>query len=113
MIQVVADPAMDDLQEFRLPQENHNAFQTRVLDFKGPFSGKEYGKNFSRYLLLFTSSIVRAVYLEVAVDLTTDSTIICIHRFISFLNYRFLDHTTLCNPALQPFAFGFTIRWQW
>ena len=50
---------------------------------KGPFPVKEHGRNRPRYILLFTCLVVRAVHLEVAVDLTTDSTINCICRFIS------------------------------
>ena len=83
MIQEVAAPQMADLPEFRLPQENHNVLQTTGLDFIGPFPVKEHGKNMARYILHFTCLVVRAVYLEVAVDLTTDSTINCIRRFVS------------------------------
>ena len=83
MIQEVAAPQMADLPEFRLPRENHQVFQTTGLDFVGPFPVKEHGRNRPRYILLFTCLVVRAVHLEVAVDLTTDSTINCIRRFIS------------------------------
>ena len=83
MIQEVAAPQMADLPEFRLPRENHHVFQTTGLDFVGPFPVKEHGRNRTRYILLFTCLVVRAVHLEVAVDLTTDSTINCIRRFIS------------------------------
>ena len=85
MIQEVAapPPQMADLPEFRLPRENHQVFQTTGLDFVGPFPVKEHGRNRPRYILLFTCLVVRAVRLEVAVDLTTDSTINCIRRFIS------------------------------
>ena len=74
---------MADLPEFRLPRKNHQVFQNTGLDFAGPFPVKEHGRNRPRYKLLFTCLVVRAVHLEVAVDLTTDSTINCIRRFIS------------------------------
>ena len=41
------------------------------------------GKLFSRYVLLFTGLVVRAVHLEVSNDLSLDSTINCIRRFVS------------------------------
>ena len=74
---------MQTLPEFRLQQGKHHVFQTTGLDFIGPLPVKEHGKNGARYILLFTCLIVRAVHLEVAIDLTTDSTINCIRRFVS------------------------------
>ena len=40
MIQEVAAPQMADLQEFTLPRENHQVFQTTGVDFVGPFPVK-------------------------------------------------------------------------
>ena len=111
IIKEVAAPQMANLPEFRLPRENHHVFQTTGLDFVGPFPVKEHGRNSPRYILLFTCLVVRAVHLEVAVDLTTNSTINYIRRFItrrgepkrffSIVEYLLLDQITLCNPVLQ------------
>ena len=111
MLQDVAAIQTVDLPEFRLTKENHHVFQTTGLDFVGPFPVKEHGRNRPRYILLFTCIVVRAVHLEIALDLTTDSIINCIRRFISrrgkpksyFPNVEILllDQITLCNPVLQ------------
>ena len=83
LIQEVAAPQISDLTELRLPRKNHHVFQTAGSDFVGPFPVKVHGRNRPRCILLFTCLAVRAVNLEVAVDLTTDSTINCICRSIS------------------------------
>ena len=83
MIHEVAAPQMADLPKSGLQKENHHVFQTTGLDFVGPFPVEEHGRNGPIYILLFTSLVVRAVHLEVAVDLTTDSTIHCICHFVS------------------------------
>ena len=83
MIQEVAAAQMADLPEFKLPRDNHQVFQTTGLDFVGLFPVKENGRNRPRNILLFTCLVVCAVHLEVAVDLTTESAINCIRRFIS------------------------------
>ena len=83
MIQDVSIPKMADLPQERLPKNNQFVFETTGLDFIGPFPVKNKGKLFSRYVLLFTSLFVRAVHLEVSNDLSTESTINCIRRFVS------------------------------
>ena len=83
MLQDVCTPQMADLPEDRLPKKNQFVFETTGLDFIGPFPVKNNGRLSSRYILLFTCLVVRAVHLEVSNDLTTDSTINCIRRFVS------------------------------
>ena len=74
---------MADIPAERLPEKNQFVFETTGLDFIGPFPVKNHGSLSSRYILLFACLVVRAVHLEVSNDLTTDSTINCIRRFIS------------------------------
>ena len=83
LIQDVTIPKMADLPRERLPKNNQFVFETTGLDFIGPFPVKNNGKLFSRYVLLFTCLVVRAVHLEVSKDLSTDSTLNCIKRFVS------------------------------
>ena len=84
MIQDISIPKMADLPEERLPKNNQFVFESTGLDFVGPFPVKNNGKLFSRYVLLFTCLVVRAVHLEVSNDLCTDSTINCIRNFVSW-----------------------------
>ena len=83
VLQDVSTPQMADLPEDRLPKKNQFVFETTGLDFIGPFPVKNNGRLSSRYILLFTCLVVRAVHLEVSNDLTTESTINCIRRFVS------------------------------
>ena len=83
LIHEMAAPQMADLPKYGLQKENRHVFQTTGLDFVGPFPVEEHGRNGPIYILLFTCLVVRAVHLEVAVDLTTDSIINCIRRFVS------------------------------
>ena len=82
MIQDVSIPKMADLPQERLPKNNQFVFETTGLDFIGPFPIKNNGKLSSHYVLLFTCLVVRAVHLEVSIDLSTDS-INCMGRFVS------------------------------
>ena len=83
MLQDVSIPQMADLQAERLLKKNQFVFETTGLYFIGPFPVKNNGRLSSRYILLFACLVVRAVYLEISNDLTRDSTINCIMRFIS------------------------------
>ena len=83
MLQDVINPQMADLPAERLPEKNQFVFETTGLDFIGPFPVKNNGSLYSRYILLFTFLVVGAKHLEVSNDLTRDSTINCIRRFIS------------------------------
>ena len=44
---------------------------------------KQCGKFATRYILLFSCLVVRAVHLEISQRLSTDSTTSCIRKFIS------------------------------
>ena len=83
MTREISPPQMSDLPSERLPLQNHIAFATTGLDFIGPFPIKQCGKFSTRYILLFSCLVVRAVHLEVSESLSTDSTMSCIRRFIS------------------------------
>ena len=83
MAQEISPPQMSDLPSERLPLQNHFAFATTGLDFIGPFPIKQCGKFATRYVLLFSCLVVRAVHLEVSESLSTGSTMSCIRRFIS------------------------------
>ena len=83
MIQEIQQPQMSDLPCERLPSEHHFVFATTGLDFIGPFPVSQSGRHATRYVLLFTCLVVRAVHLEIAENLSTDSTMNCIRRFIS------------------------------
>ena len=74
---------MSDLPCERLPSEHHFVFATTGLDFIGHFPVSQCGRHATRYVLLFTCLVVRAVHLEIAENLSTDSTMNCIRRFIS------------------------------
>ena len=83
MIQDIQQPQMSDIPCERLPSEHHFVFATTGLDFVGPFPVSQCGRHATRYVLLFTCLVVRAVHLEIAENLSTDSTMNCIRRFIS------------------------------
>ena len=83
MIQEIQQPQMSDLPYERLPSEHHFVFATTGLDFIGLFRVCQCGRHATRYVFLFTCLVVRAVNLEIAENLSTDSTMNCIRRFIS------------------------------
>ena len=63
--------------------EHHFVFATTGLDFIGPFTVSQCGRHATRCVLLFTCLVVRAFYLEIAENLSTDSTMNCIRIFFS------------------------------
>ena len=83
MIQEIQQPQMSDLPCEQLPSEHHFVFATTGFDFIGPFSVSQCGRHATRYVLLFTCLVVRAVHFEITENLSTDSTMNCIRRFIS------------------------------
>ena len=58
------------------------AFSKVGVDFFGPLKVKHLRKQEKRYGCLFTCMVTRAVHLEVAFSLSTDSFIMCLRRFI-------------------------------
>ena len=69
-----------------LPQERLTPFKPRFyfsgVDCLGPFYVKQGRSTVKRYGCLFTCLTMRAVYIEVAPDLTTNSFINALRRFI-------------------------------
>ena len=83
MQQQVDYPQMSDLPIDRLPSKNgHFPFATTGLDYVGPFPIILQGKQYQAYILLFTCLVIRAVHLEISLGLSTDSTLLCIRRFL-------------------------------
>ena len=60
---------------------NEPPFTLTGLDFFGPISTKLARKEFKRYGCIFTCLCSRAVHLEMAYDLSTDSFLSCFSRF--------------------------------
>ena len=58
------------------------AFSKVGVDFFGPLKVKHLRKQEKRYGCPFTCMVTRAVHLEVAFSLSTDSFIMCLRRFI-------------------------------
>jgi hypothetical protein len=58
-------------------------FSSTGMDYFGPFEVKYGRKTLKRYGVIFTCSASRAIHLEVAASLTTDSCINTIRRFLA------------------------------
>ena len=71
---------MADLRADRL--EENPPFTYSAVDYFGPFYIKEGGRELKRYGVLFTCMSSRAVHLETAASLTTDSFLSAYRRFI-------------------------------
>jgi hypothetical protein len=71
---------MADLPKSRLTPAP--AFSYVGVDFFGPFIVKDFRKAMKRYGVIFTCLVTRAVHLEVAASLETDSFINALQRFI-------------------------------
>ena len=72
---------MSDLPEDCL--ECHPAFTYCAVDYFGPFTIKENRKELKRYGVLFTCMASRAIHLETATSLETDSFLNALRRFLS------------------------------
>ena len=83
MIQEIQQPQMSGIPCEWLRSEHHLVFKTTGLDFIGLFPVSQCGRHDTRYVLLFTCLVVRAIHMEIAENLSTDSTMNCIRRFIS------------------------------
>ena len=77
----VVEQKMADLPEDRM--EVVPPFTYCAVDLFGPFTIKEGRKELKRYGVLFKCLSLRAIHLETAIDLTTDSFINSLRRFIS------------------------------
>ena len=77
----VVEQKMADLPEDIM--EDVPPFTYCAVDLFGPFTIKEGSKILKRYGVLFTCLSSRAIHLETAIDLTTDSFINPLRRFIS------------------------------
>ena len=75
---------MEDLPDARFPENESPVTFTNVgLDYIGPFTVIQRGKEEKAYICLFNCSVTRAVYLEVTKDLTTSVCMTAIRRFIA------------------------------
>ena len=64
--------------------EGSRAFQVTGVDFAGPIMyHTKSKKEANSYILLFTCSLSRAVFLELLTDQTTESFIRCLKRFVA------------------------------
>jgi len=77
----VQEQRMSDLPEDRL--ESAPPFTYCAVDYFGPFIVKDGRKELKRYGVLFTCLASRAIHLEIANSLETDSFINALRRFIS------------------------------
>ncbi|XP_062710697.1 uncharacterized protein LOC134288826 [Aedes albopictus] len=76
-----AIPPMAPLLPARLAH-HERAFTYTGVDYFGPLIVKLGRSNVKRWIALFTCLTVRAVHLEVAYTLSTESCISCVHRFV-------------------------------
>ena len=74
-------PRMADLPRDRLLVSP--PFTKVGVDYFGPLHVKYGRKHLKRYICLFTCLVTRAVHLEVAFSLETDSFIMCLRRFVA------------------------------
>ncbi len=73
---------MADVPEARVTTNKPPLSSTEV-DYFGPFLVKQVRSHLKRYVCIFTCMSSRAIHLEVAVSLETDSFIQALRRFIS------------------------------
>ena len=77
----VQEQKMSDLPEARM--DCYSPFTYCAVDYFGPFIVEEGRKELKRYGVLFTCMAYRAVHVEIANSLTTDSFINAYRRFVS------------------------------
>jgi hypothetical protein len=75
-------PEMGQLPEFRLEQPSR-PFAVTGVDYFGPMEVTIGRRREKRYGVLFTCLSMRAVHLEIAASLTTDSCIMALRRFVA------------------------------
>ena len=77
-------PPMADLPDIRFPQDQSPVAFTNVgIDYIGPFTVIQQDKEEKAYICLFNCLVTRAVHLEVTEDLTTNTCMTAIRRFIA------------------------------
>ncbi|XP_062700056.1 uncharacterized protein LOC134284792, partial [Aedes albopictus] len=79
-----ARPAIPPMAPLPLARVAHHerAFTYTGVDYFGPLLVKQGRSNVKRWIALFTCLTVRAVHLEVAYSLSTESCISCVRRFV-------------------------------
>jgi len=73
---------MADLPEDRV-QDGEKPFTKTGVDFFGPFHAKRGRSHVKKYGVIFTCLVVRAVHIEVADSLSTDSFVCALRRFVA------------------------------
>jgi len=76
------NPFMGNIPDCRL-ENSVRPFTASGMDYFGPFPVKIQKKTQKRYGVIFTCMTTRAVHIEVAENLTTDSCLMAIRRFFS------------------------------
>ena len=66
--------------------DGKTAFEVVEVDFAGPIRYKKTKKESKAYLVIFACSLSRGIYLELLPDLTTETFVPCLKRFIARRN---------------------------
>ena len=111
MLQDISTPQMAGFPAEGLPKKNQFVFATTGLHLIGPYTVKNHGWLSSRYILLFTCLVVKAVHLEFR--MSSQQTLQSIASGLllaaeenptnscAFVASHLLVQTTLCNLASQ------------
>jgi hypothetical protein len=123
----VTTPKMADLPSDRVEQSP--PFSNVGIDYFGPFIVKEGRKTMKRYGALFTCLVSRAVHIETAISLETDSFINALRRFIARrgppqlirsdngTNFRGAERelretvAKMDNPMIQNYLLRHNVNW--
>ena len=75
-------PETGQMPEFRV--KGSHAFSSVGVDFAGPLYVKNQSNSLDKvYLTIFTCATTRAIHLELVSDLSTDSFLLCLKRFVN------------------------------
>ena len=79
------EETMGPLPNYRVadPNQRINAFENTAVDMAGPFYVQQGKTTVKRYLMIFCCMVYRAVHLEVAYTIDTESFLLSLSRFIS------------------------------